>query len=346
MIKNKKKKLKVKVKTGDEETKKKSSVKLGSSNVKAIKKKVKDDEEKRKNRGGSKYFKVPQGKSYLWILPPVSESMNGLPFVDRFMHNNLGPEGKGFGSCMRTSANPETRKDCIACARVNDLWNKARAFKAEGKAGLQKKYETEAKAQGMRVKQVVQVLDVAGIYDKSGKVVDKFPECFGENHGTEDEKHSKCRKCPFLSSCQKGVQPWDIQYGPYKSLIDKLSDDEIDVTNPEECIPMKIKRTGEGKQDTEYMTEWAAPIKIPEHVIAVVEKQAQDLSKLVVPSTEEQMRQMLGEGSVSPASSDSEGKKKFKKKDSAPVTKPKVSKEQLEDMKKRLKSQSKSKKAK
>lgn len=317
-----------------------SGVKLKKVNLKAAKAKKKSEEDRKTTSANRTFFKAPQGRSYLYILPPTSDGMNGLPFVEKLMHNNLGAEGDKRIPCMRTDLKKESRNDCIACVKVNTYWEKFRKLSKDGKKDEAEKYLNLAKSQGVKGKAVFQVLDVSGSYDKAGKVVEEFPSCFGDNIGTDEEKHSECRKCSFLGSCQKGVQIWEMQYGPYQSFLEKLAEEDVDVTSPDDALPMKLIRKGEGREGTSYITEWARqPIKIPDNVINVIEKHAMDLTIYAKPSTEEQMSAILSEDNIVLSSSSNDEPVKIKK------VKPVVTEKEKNKMREKLSKHASMKKA-
>ncbi len=328
--------------------KKSSGVKLGKTSIKSAKAKKKANEERKAGKSEASYVKFPQGKKILWIIPPTSDAMNGYPTVDKFTHNNLGPEEKGWGQCVRTDMSKETRDQCEGCKYVNTLWDKARKMKSEGKFKLEEKYKKLAAKQGVKTKALCQVLDVTGVYNKAGEAVRKFPSCFGKNYKAEEQAYDKCETCPFQNSCKEGVQKWEMQFGASEKLTEKLGEDEVDVTDPAAAIPLKIVRKGEGAIHTRYTDEWMKPIEIPPHVISFVEKHAVDLTKALKPSTPEQMHAMLtggdGYSTTIVSKEDFSSKKKLKKgKSSKMVEKPTVTKEQREKLRERLKADSKKK---
>jgi hypothetical protein len=321
-----------------------TGLKLGKVNVKKVKEK-KDSMNKNDNR----FFKAPSGSSRLWIIPPTSEAMDGSPYIDTLRHSNLGPDGQGWGMCMRKSID-QPREECLACVEGSKLWDKVRAFKKAGKKDLEEKYVKLASQQSVRIAARVQVLDVTGAYNKKGKVVDEFPKCFGENYNNEEEKYDKCRKCPFLESCQKGVQNWDLPKPALQLMLKKIGDEKIDITDPAKARPLLLKRTGSGRTDTKYVCDSiSAPVTIPAHVITFVENHAIDLSTAVKPSTEEQMAKMLS-GDDSKKSAPNEGGKKKEEKSAKPdvkkFEKPKISEQQKKEMFAKLQKKSDEKKAK
>lgn len=319
-----------------ESTKTTSGVKFKTTNLKKVQERKKE-EESRRNSTGNRY-KIPQGRSLLYILPPTSDEMNGIPYVESMTHSNIGPENK-FLPCMRRTPK-EDRSKCLMCVQVGKYWDKARAYRGKDEK-LNKKYYKMATEQGLKIKKMVQILDVSGLYDKKGKVDGEFPKCFGENVGTEDEKYKACRTCPLLSSCQKGVQTWEMQFGAEQAFMLKLNDEETDPTDIQNPIPIKIFRKGEGKEKTEYSFEWGNSFTIPPHVIKFLEKNAKDLTTMLKVSTEEQVNSALSGGETVESGESSKVKKKIKVKE---VVKSKVSKEQREDMKRRLKAMSEKKK--
>jgi hypothetical protein len=336
-----------KKKSSEDSEETKSGIKLGKVSIKKAKQKKKDDEERKAGKSEATYVKFPQApaRTILWIIPPTSEDMKGYPTVDKLTHNNLGPEKKGWGPCMRTDMSKETRGDCDACVIVGKLWDKSREMKKAGKPGLEEKYKKEAMDAGVRSKPLAQVLDVTGVYNKAGEIARKFPTCFGENYKSDSQKYEKCEECAFSNSCTLGIQKWEMQFGASEKLTDKLGEDEIDVTDPANAIPIRIIRKGEGRTKTRYTEEWMKPIVIPPHVIKFVEKHAVDLSKAVKPSTKEQMAAMLsgGEGKKTEVTGDSTKKKSSKVKN---VEKPTVTDEQREKLRARLKADSAKKKKK
>lgn len=276
-----------------EETKK---MKLGSVSIKSMKKAKKDIEEADSKRGGSRVSRLVLrvGKSYLWIIPPVSEKMNGQPFAEVLKHSDLGPNSR-YVSCVRINM-LEEREKCPGCRFVNSLWTRSRALKKSGGEVAIKEgeaLEAQAKESGAKPRRAVQVLDVTGMYNKTGKIVASFPTCFGENVGTEEEKHPKCHSCPFMDSCQKGVQIWEMQGGPFSYMMEKISEEEIDICNPSKARPLKIVRKGTTKTDTKYTTELANSVKIPPNVVSFVEQHVYDLTELYKPSTIEEMNKVL-----------------------------------------------------
>lgn len=344
------KKIKVKSKNikGTSDNDAGGGVSLQKVNIKNVKDKKNNEEKRKASRNGLKYFKSPQGKRFLWIIPPTSANMKGMPYVERIFHRNLGPTGNGFIPCVRKELNRESTNECPACTRVNELWNKHRANK-ESKPKLAEKYKKEAMDLGAKARPLLQILDVSGCYDKKGKVVDEFPKCFGENLNSDDEKYPKCRTCPFSDSCKAGVQLWDQQYGPYNAMMEKITEDEVDITNPEEVLPMRLGRKGEGKMGTEYTVEWPGnTIKIPQHVLKFVVKNAIDLTTQVKPSNpDDVIKAMDGDVGPSESSDDShkpnKGDKKKNFSSSKEVSKPRISAEQKAAMIEKLKNANKKK---
>jgi hypothetical protein len=224
---------------------------------------------------------------------------------------------------------------------VSKLWDKSREFKKEGKFKLEEKYKKEASSKGVKNKPLAQVLDVTGMYNKSGEVIRKFPTCYGKNYKSEEQAYDKCETCPFQNSCKEGVQKWEMQFGASEKLTEKLGEEEVDVTDPAKAIPLKIVRKGEGRMHTRYTEEWMKPIEIPPHVIKFVERHAVDLTKAVKPSTPEQMEAMLAGGDRNSSSSVSSKNKVKKKEDKVGnIEKPTVTKEQREKLVARLKADS------
>lgn len=341
--------LKKKVATEETATEK-VGVKLGSVSIKAVADEKNEEEQRKANRSENPYFKAPQGWSTLYILPPTSEGMKGLPWVKLMKHNNLGPNHDQWGPCMRASAK-EPRENCDGCVYVSSLWTKSKEYKQKGNEELMKQYNELAKKQVVREAPRVQIIDVSGCYDpKSGKMIDEFPSCYGENVGAmEENKHTKCRSCPFLDSCKKGVQNWDISFAAYEALQDELVDKKKDVCNPAKAYPLRLKRTGEGQMGTKYKVEWVKKsLALPEHVVGFVERRATDLTKAIRPSSAEQMQKMMaGTGNGSRDSDETKSTKNPKKEEKASpkmkVEKPKVSKEDRAAMIAKLKGSSASK---
>lgn len=327
-------------------TEKSTGLKLGKTS-KAKVKKQKDSQRQAKNS----FFKAGQGRSRVWLLPPVCDEMDGVPLVETLMHSNLGPEKDGFGHCMRHSLE-EPRENCLACVAAAELWDKVRKFKNEGKKQLEEKYVKIASQMSVRKTPLGQILDVTGAYNDKGKVVDKFPTCFGENLRAEENKYDKCRKCPFLESCRKGVQNWNPPKGAYDTIMKQISDKNIDITDPNKARPLLLKRVGTGLT-TKYTCEKISnPLVIPAHVIKFVEDNATDLTKVQVPMTEEEMTKKMAGQSKKGKSKEGEiehkhkGEKKSKKPNAKNFEKPKVSEKQKKEMFDKLKKQSDAKKAK
>lgn len=321
---------------------KSSGLKLGKTSVAKVKKK-KDSERKSRNS----FFKAASGRNRLWVIPPISDEMDGNPIVQTLMHSNLGPEGDGFGHCMRHKIE-EPRENCIACVAASKLWDKARAYGKDGKKDLEEKYVKKAGQASVRITPLAQILDVTGAYNDKGKVVDEFPKCFGENLRREENKYDKCRKCPFVESCKKGVQNWNPPKFAYETIMKKIGDDGIDITDPAKARPVLLKRTGTG-MTTKYACEnVSAPLKIPSHVVKFVEANAVDLTKVQKPMTEEEMIKKM-EGSAKKNDEKDFSSKKSKKPskpDPKNFEKPKVSKKQRDAVIAKLKKQAAKKRSK
>lgn len=340
VLKKKKKKIK-------EETENSSGgVKFGKVSIKAVKAKVKEEESRKAGRSDNTYYKSPQGRRYLGILPPTSTAMNGMPTVDKLMHNNLGPEKNGFGQCQRPNLNKETRNDCRACRKSNSHWEKYRDAKNKKDQDRMELYKKKAMDLSVRAKPLAQIIDLTGAYDQFGKVVDKIPTCFGENLRSEEEKYNKCRRCPFLESCQKGVQFWELPFAASSQLNEKIGDEETDVTNIGGMIPMKVVRKGEGQKGTKYTIGWAnEPIKLPSHLVSFLEKHAVDLTQKLRPSTDEEMLALMT-GKKDEGENVEKSSGKSKKSDKKFTKKPRLTDKQRAEFVKKLKSNSEEKKKK
>lgn len=321
--------------------KKSGGVKFGSVSIKGVKSYKKNEEDRKAGKGKSKkiYFKAKIGRQMIYILPPTSDKMNGYPFVNRLIHNNIGPEKK-FAQCCRLDLDSKTRAQCPQCMVVSKKYDKVRALEKEKKLKAAGSLKKEASSESTKPRALLQILDVTGAYNiKTGKLEEEFPTCFGENVGSDEEKYKKCRNCSFLDSCKKGIQLWEIQYTPYQAMMEKLAEDEVDITNPENALPMKLKRIGEGQMNTKYIPGWDVQnLKIPPHIISFMEKNATDLSTMIKPSTEEEMLAMMGGESLNNSKNEKSNKDKSYK--DTKVVKPKISDEERTKIRKRLKEMS------
>jgi hypothetical protein len=334
------------------EAKKDTGSKFKSTSVKAVKESLEQEKAPRKEGSKGNFLKLKEGRSFWWILPPVSDGMNGLPFYKRLMHNGMGPEGKGWGPCMRKN-NAEARANCDGCVDCGKLWDLIKNYEKSGVASqIEKAKDLRPKAKKMiaRERPVVQVIDVSGAYDKAGRVVEQFPTCFGDNFNKEEDTHDKCRKCSFSDSCKAGIRLWEMQFTPYEFILNKIAEEEIDICNPGNAYPLKIIRKGMDERST-YTPELANPIKIPQNVVNFAEENAIDLANHFQVSTKEQMQQMMGvESEKEESSSKSSKVVKSEEEDDIPdfnsetVKKPSVSEDQKTKMRERLKEISSKKK--
>ena len=261
-----------------------------ATNVKKLKSFIKTQkeeaaaQEERKNRGSIDFYQNQVGKNCLFLCPP-HENMDEIPFVLRGKHRNCGPAGKTDFMCA--SMDGKKQEKCIQCVEVKELYGGTDADKK--------------KASKMRRNQRFywQIIDCSPLLDLEKGEKPNIPECLLDHPEEEDTKTYKkrgCKACDWEESCNGGIRAWSVGKKIQKPLLDDLEDyiDDEDVTNPKECRPVQVTRTGKEAMNTEYSgIKFLKKFKFPPEVVARIYENLIDLSKVSIPKDEDQMRKLM-----------------------------------------------------
>jgi hypothetical protein len=250
--------------------------------------KKRKEQKERRGKGKSNNVTLKDGKGRYFGFCPPHKNMGGLPWVLRMTHNRELPEEfkrkKPFSKrCLRDDPD-EDISGCPACVRRNKYRDKRKKEKD--------KWDKLAGKWSPRRAPLTQIMDFTPLYGKDGRLRKgrKVKKCFLDFDADRDE----CDGCYLAKCCKKGVQRFYTPVDVWDDFSVNL-DEEGNITDPNNLLPIRVLRTGTGRYNTDYSTKIAKDtLKLPKAVVKRMLEKMEDLTK-VDPKPEGSRKEILKE---------------------------------------------------
>ena len=251
--------------------------------LKKEKKKKAEREERRKSQ--TQWMQSDTGKNCIGIVCP-HENMDNMPFQERGVHRNCGPDGKLQFNCRRDNDDVPNDK-CTQCVENSKLYasNKKLDKKRASKRRRDQRY-------------YFPVIDLSPLLEDD---VSKMPKCFIDYPDDENKKARKkrgCKNCDWQNACEKGIMTLSAGKIMYNGIMDEFADTDSDITNPKKFYPIKFEKTQEDPNDPKTIRyanikAMKKPIKLPDEVAARLEENTPDLKLVGAPKSKEEMKALM-----------------------------------------------------
>ena len=269
-----------------EKGEKKMAVNLGKiRKEKKKREKSREEREKRRGKGKVNWYATKIGANCVGILYD-HPNMDGLPYAERGVHRNCGPESKSQFNCRRMTLDDPAEK-CPQCEQNFADWSSSKQSRKD---------IANKRKRGSRF--------YYGVIDLIALVLDdempKVPKCFIDHPGEENTKAIKkrgCNRCDFKDGCISDIMVMSCGTTIHEAIIGEF-EDIGDITDPKAMYPIKFTKKQAKKGDPfsisyEKVKALKKPIVLPDEVIARIEEKLIDLTVVGVPKSIEEIKAIM-----------------------------------------------------